>query len=210
MRKGMVAGLAVAAGLLIAGTANAAPITYTYSGEGSGTVNGAPFANQAYSFVLQGDTTATTSGGTINPITSGTVTIAGTACSGGCALTSPALYEMRSDFDSSGSGVIGIGVVGGGDTGLNEAFFGATAPGLDLALPTAPVIATATNGFAPYVSFATSGGPVQITPNTVGPFPTFSSALTAVVPTLSEWAMILMGLLLAGAGAVWTGRRRLA
>lgn len=213
MRKGVIAGLAVAAGLLIAGTATAAPITYTYSGEGSGTVNGTPFASQAYTFTLQGDTATTTGGGTVNPITGGTVTIAGTACSGGCTLTSPALYEMQSDFSGSGGiGVIGIGVTAAPGTGLNEAWFNSTAPGLDLAIPTAPIVADGTNGYAPYAVFATSGGPVQFTTNT-GALPTFSSALAApvaVVPTLSEWAMILMGLLLAGAGAVWTGRRRLA
>ena len=208
----LVFAAAMVCGLLTATTATAAPITYTYSGEGSGTVNGTPFANQAYTFTLQGDTTATTGGGTVNPIASGTVTIAGTACSGGCALTSPALYEMRSDFGGGGGGVIGIGVIGSPSVGLNESLFTPTAPGIDLALPTGLLTADNTNGYAPYAAFATSAGPVQITANT-GPFPTFSSALAApvaVVPTLSEWAMILFGLILAGGAALMLQRRRTA
>lgn len=200
---------ALACGLLTATTATAAPITYTYSGEGSGTVNGTPFTSQAYTFTLQGDTDAATGGGTVNPIISGSVTIAGTACSGGCALTSPALYEMRSDFGGGSIGVIGIGVTGAPNTGLSEALFTSTAPGLNLALPSGLLTADNTNGYAPYAAFATSAGPVQITANT-GPFPTFSSTLTAVVPTLSEWAMILFGLILAGGAALMLQRRRAA
>lgn len=50
--------LAGAGALLLAATAQAAPITYTFSGIASGTVGGVPFTNQAYTFTVTGDTEA--------------------------------------------------------------------------------------------------------------------------------------------------------
>lgn len=200
----VIAGGVLAIGLLTAGAAAAAPISYTYSGEGTGTVNGVPFTSQAYSFVVNGDTTAVTGpGNTINAVTSGTITIAGTACSAGCSFTTPGLYRVNSAFQ--GSTIIGIEVTATPGTALNE-FFSPSSP--DLSIVTAPITAAATNGFAPYSIVATSGGPVQIISNT-GPLPTFSSTLPATVPTLSEWAMILFGVLLAGGAAMMVQRRRL-
>lgn len=199
---------ALAFGLVSAGAAAAAPITYTFSGEASGTVGGVAFTEQAYSFSLLGDTTTTTAGGSINVVSSATVTIAGTACAAGCALTAPNLYDIRSDFGEVSVGVIGIGVIGSA-AAVNEAFFPTTAPFIDLALPFAPLVADATNAVAPYSAVDTSGGPVQIITNTNNP--TFSISLAAApvaVPTLSEWATILLGLLLAGGAAVLVQRRR--
>jgi len=48
------------ASLALAGMTFAAPITYTFSGTGSGTVNGDPFASADYTITLIGDTTAIT------------------------------------------------------------------------------------------------------------------------------------------------------
>ena len=42
------------------------------------------------------------------------------------------------------------------------------------------------------------------------PFQIYEVATPALVPTMSEWAMILMGVVFAGGAAVYIQRRRLA
>ena len=58
------------------------------------------------------------------------------------------------------------------------------------------------------VSIATIGGD----PATAGPFirPPYTASVPAPVPTMTEWAMILLGLMLAGGAAAIIQRRRLA
>jgi len=203
--RNLIAGLVVAAGLLGAAPALAAPIVYTYAGNGTGTVGGVGFTNQAYSIQLQAESTAATDGNHDNAISAGIITIAGTACSAGCTFTSPALYRFTTNY--SGNTITGIEGAAGGSPIVNESLFGAS---YDLTVATATVVAAATNGSAPYAVVATSGGAVQITTNTTNP--SFTAALGSLgptpVPTMTEWAMILFGTILAGGAALMIQRRR--
>lgn len=194
--------------------AQAAPVTYTFSGNADGSVGGVPFVAQAFTITALSDTT--TAQNTVAPftngLTGGSIRIAGTACASGCAISAAGGYIVfHEDPGPANTNVHGISTVGNpfvaGET-LLEACFGAVCGGTtvddDLVTPVPLTLAGAANALAPYRIFATSGGNVQITNlNTVA----YAVGVGGQIPTLGEWAMILLSALLA-AGAYAAMRRR--
>jgi hypothetical protein len=181
----------------------AAPITYTVTAIGTGSLGGSSFTNAAVTVTLTGDTAGVTHpfGSTFNNFGPATVNVAG--------IGTGTFTNSMIVFCSQTGGPGGIGAAGIED---NVLF-------LD-------ILDTANAAFASY-ECATAIGPVtgpalfnggSAFPTSLGDFiltdvgnSTFTAALGPVVaqsiPTLSEWAMVAMGMLLA-AGAVWhLGRR---
>jgi hypothetical protein len=189
--KSALLGVAFAA---VGVSAFAAPITYTLSGTGTGTVGATAFTSAAYTISVVGDTTAITGGPTFSNVVTGTMTIAGI---GTATITEPIRV-----FNNQGSAAFGVG-----------------RPGSDLLDVTNPAFATyalATNlgpipGLTPFAlnqftTLASSLG--AITMPTSGPV-TFQATTSAVppaastpVPTLSEYGLLLLALLTGGVAAL--------
>lgn len=196
---------------LFAGQAQAAPVTYTFSGNGSGSVGGVNFVGQDYTFRVDSDTA--TAQNAVAPYTNvlsgGTITIAGTACATGCAITGPAGYIVyHLDPGVATTNVHGISTVGNpqvpGETLVEGCFnCGGTIVDDDLVTPVPLTAAGAFGVLAPFRIFATGGGNVQLTAITSL---SYAVAINQQVPTLGEWGAILLSLLL-GLGA-WVAMRR--
>jgi hypothetical protein len=190
-----------------AAAASAQVLTFTFTGNINGDVGGTPFTNAAFTLVVTADGSKRSAGGfpITAPLTSGTITIAGTACSAGCTMTTPAAYEI---YNLGVSFVHGISTLGNpqvaGQT-LFEACFdcGGTPVNDNLTATIPPTAAGAFNALAPYLAFPTSGGAVTIA---------LINSLTYAaggfnVPTLSEWALMVLAGLLGVAGFWHLGRR---
>ena len=76
------------------------------------------------------------------------------------------------------------------------------------------VVATVVVGTRPYGAAVTPDGTrayvTNQNSNTVSVINTATNAVVATVPTMSEWAMILFGLILAGGAALYVQRRQFA
>lgn len=210
-RKSILAFLFVVLGLFGA-SAQAAPVTYTFSGNADGSVGGVNFAGQAFTITVTSDTV--TAQNAVDPftnvLTTGSIRIAGTACAAGCTITGAGGYLVFHAFTGpANSNVHGISTVGNpnvaGETLLEACFnCGGTQVDDDLVTPVSLATAGAANALAPYRLFATSGGNVQITTlNSVA----YAVGVANQIPTLSEWAMILLSGLMA-IGAYAALRRR--
>ena len=174
----------------------AAPITYTVTAIGTGSLGGSSFTNAAVTVTLTGDTAGVT-------------------------------HPFGSTFNNFGPATVNVAGIGTGTfTNSMIVFCSPTAAGIEDNVLFLDVLDTASAAFASY-ECATAIGPVtgpalfnggSAFPTSLGDFiltdvgnSTFMAALGPVVaqsiPTLSEWAMVAMGMLLA-AGAVWhLGRR---
>lgn len=193
---------------LIAAAATAAPITYTYTGSATGTVNGTGFTNQTYTFTATGDTTTVTHPTPdeyYNVMTAATITIAGTACSAGCTVSSPGSYYVS---DTSTAIVRGPKQTASlTHDYMFEGCFGSFCAGSgsyahhDLASSFGPEVSGDEGGYTPYITYATSGGNVNF--SGLDSHITYSAATEATnVPTLSQWGLILLGAAFAVAGIV--------
>ncbi len=194
--RAWLAALALAA----CGNAFGQTVTYTFSGTIDGSVAGVPFVGQAFTFTVTGNL-ATVQNAAFpysNVLTSGTITIAGTACAAGCTMTTPGAYVVFNEGPPV-SYVHGISTVGNidvfGQTLLEacyDALCGGTQVNDNLASNVAPTSSVLANALAPYASFATSGGAVIIGNINGGALVYAVSAPAVVIPTLSEWGLILL------------------
>lgn len=226
--KIVLSGFAGATVIAGAGAASAAPATYRMVVDGvQASMNGTAVGpNAVVTITINGDTTAvvpqTIGGGPGNCVTgSGTIEVSGGATA---AFVSGAAYicarvdgqqvgfyptPIEADFGNPIHGGNG----GNGTGALVGAPFGA--PGITLTDNFGPVsyqtntihshgAAVALTGGGTYLGFSPEGGPNSA----VSVFEVQLAAAPAPVPTLSEWAMILFGLILAGGAAVMIQRRR--
>jgi len=191
-------------------------VTYTFSGTSDGDVGGTPFTAAAYTFTVHANagTVQNSSYPYSNVLTSGTITIAGTACASGCSISNASNYLVFNTGPTQ-SLVHGISVVGHLDVNgftLIEGCWDCGPPTVnDNLVSVVPPTASGADGAeAPYLAFATSGGNVQLT-RLDGEI-TYAVALgagatTSAVPTLSDEGLLLLaGLMLLAAAR--TLRRR--
>lgn len=188
--------------LLLAFNVNAAPITYIYTGTGSGTIGGAPFTDADFTITASADTNDIVDTGVleVDHITT-SATINGTTYTISTALRT---------YKSSGSvGLSRSSGLSGGDlynTASDPAFLA-----WDMSTSLAPVTTTR------YLLQWASGTPVDTNAGTLvfddatitG---TFQAVLGAAapptnIPTLSEWSMIVLSSLLV-LGTILTLRRK--
>jgi hypothetical protein len=197
-----------ACALLLASTfALAAPITYTFTGTGTGTVGATPFTNAAYTITLNADTTNITSFGVTfqNVASSATMTIAGI----GTATITPSVGV----FDNQGNSTIGFqnfSTFLDQEDGTNAAF--AT---YALSTNIGPISGLVATALGQFVNLPSSLGPITLSAS--NPF-TFQAALGGAppppppvatsVPTLSEYSLLLLALLMALFAGLRLSRQR--
>ena len=179
--------IALAAAALLATTAMPAladPITYTFSGDFTGTLAGTPFAATA-TFTGVGDTSAAFMSGLTKyvPLTSLTVAAPGGPYTVG---TTTQFYFNNGNFaglffGSNGTG--GGSFAGGPLTGYNGVS----------TMPTTALTVTA----APFAFFTTNQGDVILDSFTNGSF-SASVASSAAVPEPATWGMMILGFGVAG------------
>lgn len=212
-----VFGALASALLLLATSAVSAQVVvlYTFSGNANGSVNGTPFAAQNFTYTLTGfaSTAQNSAFPYSNVLTSGTVAIAGTACASGCAFTTPGNYLVFNTGPGA-SNVHGISAVGHLDAPgftLIEACYncGGTAVNDNLVSPVSPTPSGAANALAPYPAVATSGGNVSIALINAGALTYAAAPFLPTIPTLSEYGLMLLALLLAGTGYYIRRRRKM-
>lgn len=190
-------------------------VTYTFTGTADGNVGATSFTAQTYTFSVTGDSAAVQNSSYpySNVLTGGTITINGTACAGGCTITNPSNYLV---FNTSiiNSLVHGISLVGNidvsGSTLIEGCFVtdcGGTQVNDNLVTVVSPTASGDENALAPYLTFATGGGNVQLT--NLDSHITYSVSLAspATIPTLSQYGLMLLALMIAGTG-YWVQRRR--
>lgn len=188
-------------------------VTYKFTGTADGSVGGTGFSAQTYTFSVTGDLLGAQNSSYpfTNVLTGGTITISGTACSGGCTITNAGNYLVY-NLGPGNSLVHGISLTGdidGPGSTLIEGCFdcGGTTVNDNLVTNVSPTPSGDENALAPYLTFATSGGNVQI--SNLDSHITYSVSLGAPtsIPTLSQWGLILLSGLLA-LGAVIALRRQ--
>ena len=145
-------------------------VTYTFTGTADGSVGGTGFTAQTYTFSVTGDSAAVQNSSFpySNVLTGGTIRITGTACAGGCTITSPSNYLV---FNTDSVFLVhGISLVGNidvsGETLIEGCYYvgcGGTPVNDNLVTRVSPTASGEEGALQPYVSFATSGGNVQLT-----------------------------------------------
>lgn len=178
-----------AAALSLAGAANAATITYTFSGDFTGTLNGQSFATPAV-FTAVGDTDTLYTQGATRYVNLSSVS----AVAGGTTYnltTTSQFYLNGGNYAGLFFGCCGNG--GGGFSGTGPALVGYDAVSN---LPTSPFTLT----FAGPVTFNTDQGVVQISGFENG---SFGASLAGAVPEPGTWALLILGF-----GAVGGAMRR--
>lgn len=186
-----------------AAAAHAVPITYTVAATGTGSLGASSFTNALVTITLTADTSTVTHpfGVTFNNSGPATVDVAG--------IGTATLTDNFIVFDNQAGGPGGIGAAGIEDNTIflnlldtaNAAF-----ASYDLKSAIGPITGTAL--FNAGNLFPTNRGDFTLT--SVGDS-TFTATINGqggaqAAPTLSEWAMIGLGLLLAAVG-VWQLRR---
>jgi hypothetical protein len=184
----------VAVGMLAAGSASAATLSFIESTTASGSLSGASFSNALVTFSGTGDTNDIT---VLSPGIYGivgvpvSVTIAG--------LGSANFTDMIQLVSNTPNNDIGIG-----DTDLNQGilFTGVTNSGYDLSTSYGPVSGTAI--LNPGQAYATSAGSFVL--NTAGAT-TYQATVGAVsaAPEPVSWALMLLGF--SAVGSTLRGRR---
>jgi len=169
-------------------SALAAPITYTISGTGTGTVGATPFTSAAYTISVVGDTTAITGGPTYSNVVTGTMTIAG--------IGTATISEPIRVFNNQTNTAFGVGRPSADLLDVVDPAFATYA----LATSLGPISGLTPFALNQFTSLASSLG--AITMPTSGPV-TFQATTGAApppvastpVPTLSEYGLLLLVLL---------------
>lgn len=201
---GLVTALILAAS---ASAASAAPLIYTYEIDNqSGTLVGTPFAAATVTIQVVAESTTLSAqtvfglGGQCVTGSSGTVAVNG----GAPVAITQQLYVCQANSGNY------LGVYPDLGT-LTASHFDLPIVGVDLAVPGGPYPAPAAqahNG----ISLTVTGGTYVFGPSYTNTAASFFSIAPAVapttVPTMTEWAMILFGLILAGGAAMMIQRRR--
>jgi len=189
---------------VISASAFAVPITYTFSGVGTGTVGATPFTNAAYTITLVGDTTAVTSAGQFHNVTTTTMTIAG--------IGTATITDVNNIFDNQGLSTLGFQSLVTFLDLLDVAnpAFATYALGTNLG-PISGLTATALSQFTGVNSTLgqismPSSGPVTFQA-TIGGAPPPQVVVTPV-PTLSHYGLILLALVTGGMAALRLRSRR--
>lgn len=198
----------------MAGSAQAAPVTYTYHADNAGgTINGASFGpGTTYDVIITADTTAITgaaiAGGsaTCAPSITAAVSIAGGAVG---TIGTPLFVCIR----DSGARLGIYAYDGASYTNFiytNPVLAGGSAVLTTLTSRSIPTSGIVSTGNSSMVSLTAGGTFVPTAPNANNSTASFFSVANtpAPVPTLSEWAMILFGAILAGGAALYIQRRR--
>lgn len=179
----------------------ATPITYIYTGTGSGSIGGTPFTDAAFTITGQGDTNNVAScGGGCQEIdhSSTSVTIVGV---GTFTIISP----LRT-FLNTTPGLSRQNPPGGDLYNLYDGDFA----GWDLVSDWGPLDTTGAilQWAPPQPEVNTDGGVLVFTDNgaTPGTFQAILGQEAAAIPTLSEWGMLLFAALLLCV-AIWSIRR---
>jgi hypothetical protein len=202
---------------LVVTVSNAAlgtPFPYVFSGRADGNVAGTPFTGQSYTFTLISDTSTVQNASYVysNVLTSGTVTITGTACAAGCSITNPGTYSVYNAGPYNGYGhgfALTTGLYLTGSTFLDACYdCSSTVVNDNLVTVIAPTVSGDEGVFAPYPALATSGGNVQLTALDSHVIYAAGVVVPAVeLPTLSAWSFAILVVVLA-AGAMLALRRR--
>ncbi len=191
MRKMVLVGLALSASVL-ATTANAAVITYTFTGDFAGTVDNNPFSAPAV-FTAVGDTDTLSTSGLTRFVNLSSVS----AVSAGVTYT----LSTTTQFYLNGGNYAGLffGSAGNGGGG-----FSGTGPGLAGYNAVSNLATTPLNAyFTGPVSFQTDRGAVTLSNFSNG---TFGAVVAGAVPEPTTWAMMLIGFGMIGAAVRY--RRR--
>jgi hypothetical protein len=153
--------------LALAGMTFAAPITYTFSGMGSGTVNGTPFTNADYTIMLIGDTTAITKPSNDYVLVGTQVTMAITTV--GTATVTDSVWI----FDGQQASRLGIGRNGPGNLlDVGNAAFATYA----LATSLGPISGLNASSLNQFTNLASTLGPITLSSS--GPV-TFQASLAS-------------------------------
>lgn len=204
----IMAALAFGGALFAAGSAAAAPLVYTYRLDNqSGTLAGTPFAGATVQFVLNGDSTAVVPGSPFEPgqcVPAASATVSVNAAPP-VTITTP----LFACVGNSGN-FAGLYLSAGSSTSPSHA--DNTMAGIDIATAGGPYPISANAGHNDSsVVLAVTGGSFQFSSSgTNSGASNFQIAAAAPppIPTLTEWAMILFGALLAGGAALTLQRRR--
>jgi hypothetical protein len=136
----------------LTGVTIAAPITFTFSGTGSGTANGTPFTNADYTITLIGDTTAITNSLNVyHLITTAKMAIAGV---GTATITDP--VEI---YDNPDAAALGFALEGGyTQLGTGDTAFASYA----LATSLGPIVGLAPRSIKQFADLASTLGPITL------------------------------------------------
>lgn len=176
-------------------SALAAPITYTISGAGTGTVGATAFTNAAYTISVVGDTTAITGGPVFSNVVTGTMTIAG--------IGTATISEPIRVFNNQTNTAFGVGRPSADLLDVFDPVFATYA----LATNLGPIAGLTPQTLGQFTNLASTLG--AITMPTSGPV-TMQATTSAVpppvastpVPTLSEYGLLLLALLTGGMAAL--------
>lgn len=194
-KKFWVTGL-VAAGwvLAAANVVQATPITYTFSGIGSGTINSVHFTNAAFTFVLNGNTTAIDASGAPFYRLSG---VGGTFTENATTVTLTPTVTLVATADAATPRINFFNATFDNGLGMNDPSLASYQLATSFGPLTVTAPGTATSFLTPTFNpigdgFASSGGLVEITANTSL---TFTAVLqAAAVPEPASLALLGAGL----------------
>ena len=189
MKLGLVASGFLAFSLLGSSQAVASTAVYTITGTGSGSLNGISFTDSAFTFTLTGDT-ANLSSGTIDPLNSALVTIAGLGST---------TIGIQTELGTTPDGSVTFLSRSGSDLDLFDFFNSST---VDLGVSFGPI--TGTNIFAlnQFQNVASSAGSLTFNTSSSVQFSGVVGA-AAPLPEPGTWALMLLGF-----GAVGVSIRR--
>lgn len=179
--------------------ANAATVTYTISGTGTGSLNGSAFTDAAYSIMLTGDTANVASCGTscqdLGPLNQAVVSINGFA---------PVTLTLDTRIGiARGINAFFFGLDGGSDY-LDFFVTDAQETAFDFLAGYGPVTGTDVFSLNQFLNIASSGGALTLSQSSNVQFSTAEGAVA--VPEPSTWVMMLFGL--GAVGAVVRRRKR--
>ena len=189
--------------LAIALPAAATPATYTFSGTGTGDVNGTGFTNAAFTITLTGDTTAITGGPSIFQLTTAaTIAIAGFPLA--------TVTDSVGIFSNTGGPAVGFQRTAGLD--LMDVS-GAPFAGYQLATSLGPISGLTPFAVNQFNNLNSNQGPITFTDASNVTFQAVVGAapppvVVAQIPTLGAFALVLLALTLGTLGFAALRRRR--